>query len=138
MVSERTVRFAVNAVAFVFLNSLLAGWLETSIALSMLGVTASAFVASVGIFAALDTAEALLGGETPTFGEGSRLYAVRGLLVLYLLIVVLAGVAELLRTTTRLSDTTVVVTAFVVAVVVVFGPLVGYYYRRSVGATAAA
>lgn len=89
------------------------------------------------MFGALDAAESALGGNLTFLGGGSRLHAVRGLLVLYLLLLVTAGVAELLRATTRFSGTAVVLAGFVVAVLVVFDPLVGYYYRRSLDATPA-
>jgi len=138
MVSERTIHYAVNTVAFLLLYSLLASWLGDALSLSTLGGAVVGLVASLAVFGALDAAEAALGGDLTFLGDGSRLHAVRGLLVLYLLLLATAGTAELLRVTTGLSNTTVVVTAFVVAVVVVFGPLVGYYYRRSVGATPAA
>lgn len=135
MVSERTIHTAVNTVAFLLLYSLVANVLGGTFGIGTLQGAVVALVVSLGVFAALDTVEALLGGDRPTFREGSRLYAVRGLLVLYLFFAVTAGAAELLRATTALTDTAVVLTGALVAVVVVFGPLVGYYYRQSLDTT---
>lgn len=137
MVSERSVHVAVNTVAFLLLYSLLASWLGATLSLSTLEGAVVGLVASLALFGALDAVETALGGD-PFLGEGSRLHAVRGLLVLYLVFLVTAGAAELLRATTGLSNTAVVLTGFVVAVLVVFGPLVGYYYRRSLDTATAA
>ena len=137
MVSERTVHYAVNTVAFLLLYSLLASWLGDALSLATLGGAVVGMVASVAVFGALDAVETALGGELSFLGEGSRLHAVRGLLVLYLFFLVAALGAEGLRATTGLSATAVALTGAVVALVVVFGPLVGYYYRRSVDTPAA-
>lgn len=131
MVSERSIRVAVNTVAFLLLYSLLASWLGDALSLSTLGGVVVGLVASLAVFGALDAAEAALGGDLTFLGEGSRVHAVRGLLVLYLFFLVTALGAEGLRASTGLSDTAAVMTGALVAVVVVFGPLVGYYYRRS-------
>ena len=138
MVSERSVHVAVNTLVFLLLNSLFASWLGDVLSLSTLGGAIAGFVASLAVFAALDAAQTVLGGDLSFLGEGSRLHAVRGLLVLYLLLLVTAGTGELLRATTGLSNTAVVLTGFVVATLVVFGPLVGYYYRRSLDTATAA
>ena len=137
MVSERSIHVAVNTVAFLLLYSLLAGWVGDALSLSTVESGVLGLVGSLAVFAALDAAESALGGDLTVLGEGSRLHAVRGLLVLYVFFLVTAGAAELLQATTGLSDTAVVLTGALVAVLVVFGPLVGYYYRQSLEATPA-
>jgi quinol-cytochrome oxidoreductase complex cytochrome b subunit len=134
MVSERSIHVAVNTVAFLLLYSLLAGWVADALSLSTLVGGVVGMVGAVAVFAALDVVEVAVGGDLTFLGEGSRLHAVRGLFVLYLFFLVAAGTAGALDTNTALPVTVVVLTGAVVATLVVFGPLVGYYYRRSVGA----
>ena len=140
MVSARTIHYGLNNVAFLALYSLVANWLGGALSLGTIAGAVVALAISLGVFAALDVVKARLrsdSADASTFGEGSRLYAVRGLLVLYLFFLVTAGAAEVLRATTGLSDTVVVLSGALVAAVVVFGPLVGYYYRRSLDAAPA-
>jgi hypothetical protein len=138
MVSERSIHVAVHTVAFLLLYSLLAGWVGDALSLSTLESGVLGLVGSLAVFAVLDATEAALGGDLTFLGRGSRLHAVRGLLVLYLFFLVTAGAAGALDANTALPAVVVVLTGALVATLVVFGPLVGYYYRRSLDAPAAA
>lgn len=136
MVSERSIHVAVNTVAFLLLYSLLAGWVGDALSLSTFTGGILGMVGSVAVFAVLDGLEAALGGD-PFLGEGSRLHAVRGLFVLYLFFLVTTGAAGALDANTALPAVVVVLAGALVATLVVFGPLVGYYYRRSLDGAAA-
>jgi hypothetical protein len=93
---------------------------------------AVALTLSLGVLTSVDVVPRLLRGERPLLGTDSRLYSVRGVASLILVVLVTAVTVDLLRATTTLSENVLIVTATLVGAIVVFGPVVGYYYRRSV------
>mgnify|MGYP000103029276 FL=1 len=129
MVSERTFTDAAYALAFLLLYGLVATVIAPQFT-AYLRVLAALFV-SISIFGALDILPALASGERPLFDSESRLYSVRGIVVLISLVLVTAVAADRLRATTALSDAVVTATGFVVGVAVVLGPIVAYYWRRA-------
>jgi hypothetical protein len=96
---------------------------------------AVALILSLGVFAAVDVIPRLICGDRPLLGSDSRLYSVRGVVLLILIILVTALIADLLRATTELSENALIITAVVVGAIVVLGPVVGYYWRQSVAQT---
>lgn len=133
MVSRRTVTDAGRALAFLLLYGLVASALAPRLDpyFRVLGT----LLVSVAVFAVVDVLPALVRSERPLIAANSRLYSVRGLILLILLILVTAVTADWLRRATDLSDVVVTVTGFVAGVAVVLGPVAGYYWRRSGGAT---
>lgn len=129
MVSRRTVTDGGRALVFLLLYGLVASALAQRFdpylrVLAALGV-------SVATFATVDILPALLRRERPTIDANSRLYSVRGLVLLVMIILVTAVSVDWLRRATALSEVAVTVIGFVIAVAVVMGPLVGYYWHRS-------
>ncbi|WP_276259889.1 hypothetical protein [Haloglomus litoreum] len=129
MVSARTWVDAGRGLAFLLLYGIVA----TALAPRFHPYTrvAGALVISLGIIAAADVLPRLFRGDRPLLDTDSRLYSVRGLALLTLIILVTAVTADWLRTATTLSESLVTIAGFVVGVIVVLGPVVGYYWRRS-------
>lgn len=90
-----------------------------------------ALVISLGVIAAVDVIPRLIRGDRPLLSTDSRLYSVRGLALLILIILVTAVAADWLRTATTLPGSLVAIMGFVVGAVVVLGPVAGYYWQRS-------
>ncbi len=86
---------------------------------------------SLGLIAAVDVLPRLIRGKQPLLTTDSRLYSVRGLALLTLIIFVTAVTADWLRAAPSLPEVGVTITGFVGAVVVL-GPVAGYYWRRAV------
>lgn len=129
MVSERTFTDASSALAFL----LVYGVVATAIAprfTAYLRVLAALFI-SIGIFGAVDILPALARRERPVLDTESRLYSVRGLVILISLVLVTAVTADWLRAATVLSEIVVIAIGIAVGIAVVLGPVVTYYWRRS-------
>ncbi len=129
MISARTVGNAGRALAFLMLYFLIV----TAVAPLLhpyLRVVAGLVVASA-VFAVLDVAPALVRGETPTLGEDSALYSVRGLILLILFVLVAGLALDGLQVVTGLSGVGLTIGAVGIAVLAVFGPVIAYYWRGS-------
>lgn len=138
MVSEQTWVDAGRALAFLLLYGLTSGVLATTALAPDLHLylrVAVALILSLGVVAAVDVIPRLIRGDRPLLGSDSRLYSVRGVVLLILVILVTALIADLLRATTELSENALIITAVVVGAIVVLGPVVGYYWRQSVAQT---
>lgn len=129
MVSDRTLTDAWHALAFLLVYGLVA----TAIAprftpyprvLATLAIT-------IGIFGALDILPALARGERPLLNTKSRLYSVRGLVMLISIVLVTAVTIDWLRATTAFSEVVVTATGVTVGVAVVVSPLFVYYWQQS-------
>lgn len=129
MVSARTWVDAGRGLAFLLLYGLVASALAPRFHPYIR--VAGALVVSLGIIAVVDILPRLFRGERPLIDTDSRLYSVRGLALLTLIILVTAVTADWLRTATTLPESLVTITGFVVGTIVVLGPVVGYYWRRS-------
>lgn len=135
MVSERTWIDAGRSLAFLLLYGLISGALATTALAANLHLYVRVVVAltlSLGAVAVVDTVSHLIRSDKPLFGVESRLYSVRGVVLLILLMLVTAVTADLLRATTTLSETVLILTAFVISGFVILGPVIGYYWRQSV------
>jgi len=135
MVSEQTWVDAGYTLAFLLLYGLVAGVLATTPPASDFHPylrTAVALALSLGVVAAIDVVPRLIRGDRPLVEKNSRLYSIRGVVLLILVILVIASVADLFRATTTLSESVLTSTAIVIGAIVVFGPLVGYYWYQSV------
>lgn len=130
MVSERTVTDGGRALVFLLLYGSVASALAPQFSpyLRVLG----GLVISVAVFATVDILAALARRERPGIDADSRLYSVRGLVLLISIILVTAVTVDWLREVTARSEVVVTVAGFVVGITVVLGPVVGYYWRRSV------
>lgn len=91
----------------------------------------AALFLTVLVFGALDILPALVRGDRPLLDTESRLYSIRGLVMLTLIILVTAVTADWLRATTAVPDVVAIVTGFAAGVAVVLGPPVAYFWRRS-------
>ena len=130
MVSAQTWVDAGRGLAFLLLYGLVAAALEPRFHPYVRA--AGALAISLGVVAAADVVPRLIRGDRPLLSTESRLYSVRGLALLTLIILVTAVTADWLRTTTTLSESVVTLTGVVVGATVVLGPVAGYYWRRSV------
>ncbi len=129
MVSVRTVTDAWHALVFL----LLYGFVVTAIAprFGPYPRVVAALVVNIVVFAALDILPALARGKRPLVDRDSRLYSVRGLIVLILIVLVTAVTADWLRATTSFSEIVVTGIGVVTGSAAVLGPVVVYYWRRS-------
>jgi hypothetical protein len=129
MVSERTFTDAWHALGFLFLYGLVA----TAIAPRFMPYprVLAALAVAIVIFGALDILPPLVKGERPLIDSESRLYSVRGLVMLISIVLVTAVTIDWLRATTAFSEVVVTVAGFTVGIAIVVGPLVAYYWRRS-------
>ena len=129
MVSVRRATDAWHALVFL----LVYGFVDTAIApgFGPYPRVLAALVVSVVVFAALDILPALARGKRPLVDTDSRLYSVRGLIVLIPIVFVTAVTADWLRATTSFSEVIVTGMGVVVGSAVVLGPVVVYYWRRS-------
>lgn len=129
MVSERTWVDAGRGLIFLLLYGVVAGALAPRFTPYLRVFVALAL--TLGIIGAIDILPRLVRGDRPILDTDSRLYSVRGLALLVLIILVTAVTADWLRTTTTLSETAVTITGFGAGVILVLGPVAGYYWRRS-------
>lgn len=129
MVSAQTWVDAGRGLVFLLMYSLIAAALEPRF--HPYARVAGALAISLGLIAAVDVLPRLIRGERPLLSTDSRLYSVRGLALLTLIILVTAVTADWLRAATRLPEVVVTITGFVVGAIVVLGPVAGYYWRRS-------
>lgn len=135
MVSEQTWVDAGYTLAFLLLYGLVSGVLTATVPASDLHPYVRAAVAltlSLGFVVAIDVVPRLIRGDRPLLETSSRLYSIRGMVLLILVILVTASVADLLRAITTLPESVLTLTAIVVGAIVIFGPVVGYYWRQSV------
>jgi len=134
MVSRQTWVDAGRALAFLLLYGVISAALATELARGVQPYlrVAVALALSLGVVAALDVVPRLVQGDRPLVAKDSRLYSVRGVALLILVVLSTALIADVLRATTTLSETVLVNAAVVAGVVVVLGPVVGYYWRQSV------
>ena len=130
MVSAQTWVDAGRGLAFLLLYGLVAAALEPRFHPYVRA--AGALAISLGVVAAADVVPRLIRGDRPLLSTESRLYSVRGLALLTLIILVTAVTADWLRTTTTLSESVVTLTGVVVGATVVLGPVAGSSWRRSV------
>jgi hypothetical protein len=136
MISARSFTDAWRALLFLLLYATVASALATRFdpylrVLAALGV-------SVVVFGGVDVLTSLIRGDRPLVGADGRLYSVRGLIVLVLVILVTAVTIDGLRGTTAFSEPVGTLLGFVVGVAVVLGPVVGYYWRRAASGPSAA
>ena len=129
MISERSIVTAARAVVFLLLYGLAASTLGPSSTPYLPAV--AGLLVTLAAFAAADLLPALRRGESPSFGDGSALHAVRGPALLIAFVLLTAATADGLRAATGLSETVLTLLAFLVASALVFGPVVGYHWRRS-------
>lgn len=129
MVSERTFTDAWHALAFLLVYGLVA----TAIAPRFMPYprVLAALAVTIFIFGALDILPALARGERPLLDTESRLYSVRGLVMLISVVLVTAVTVDWLRAVTAFSEAVVTATGFSLGVAVVIGPLAIYYWQRS-------
>lgn len=132
MVSEQTISNAMRAVAFLILYSLIASMIP--IAYGPYLRVGIALLVAVGIFFTVDLVRAILREESLSITEEWALYSVRGLVLLILFVFVTAVAVDGFRSTTVVPEVALVPLAVAVGGVVVFGPVVGYYWRRSLTA----
>ncbi|QLG29811.1 hypothetical protein HUG10_19555 (plasmid) [Halorarum halophilum] len=135
MVSEQTWIDAGRSLAFLLLYGLTSAALTTTALSADLHPylrVAVALTLSLGVVAVVDAVPRLIRGDEPLLGVESRLYSVRGVVLIILVILVTAVTADLLRATTTFPETVLILTAVVVGAVVVLGPVIGYYWRQSV------
>lgn len=135
MVSERTFTDAGRALVFLLLYGGVASALAPRFDPYLRVLVA--LLISVAVFAVVDTLPAAIRGERPLIHTRSRLYSVRGVVSLILIVLVTAVTIDWLRAMTALSEGLVTLVGFTTGVVVVLGPIAGYYWRRS-GATQSA
>ncbi|MFC7138002.1 hypothetical protein ACFQRB_19175 [Halobaculum litoreum] len=129
MVSERLWIDAGRGLVFLLLYGLIAEALTPRFHPYLRAAAALALaLAAIG---AVDVGPRLIRGDRPLLDTDSRLYSVRGLALLTLLILVTAITADGLRAATTLPETVVTLAGFAVGVLVVLGPIAGYYWRRS-------
>lgn len=129
MVSARTFVDAWRALAFLLLYGLLAtGLAQMFSPYTRVGL---ALVGAVAVFAAMDLLPGVARGEFPSLDTDGMLYSVRGVVLLVLFVLVMAVTLDGLRAGTGFGEATVTFVSVVVAIAVVFGPVVGYYWRRS-------
>lgn len=129
MVSGRTFTDAGRALVFLLLYGLVASALAPR--LNPYPRVVGALGVSVAVFAAADILSALVRRERPFSRTNSRLYSVRGLVLLISIILVTAVTVDWLRRTTALPEVVVTVMGFGVGVAVILGPFVGYHWYRS-------
>lgn len=91
----------------------------------------AALTVSLGVIAVADVLPRLVRGERPLFSTDGRLYSVRGVVLLILIVLVTAVTIDWLRAATTLPESLVTLTGFVVGALVVLGPIAGYYWRHS-------
>lgn len=134
MVSERMWIDAGRALAFLLLYGLVSAALATTAPVSELHLylrVAVALTLSLGVIAAVDVVPRLIRGDRPLLDEESRIYSIRGVVLVILVILATALIADLLRAITTLPENVLVNTAIVAGIIVVLGPVVGYYWRQS-------
>jgi hypothetical protein len=129
MVSERTFTDAGRALVFLLLYGGMASALAPRFDPYLRVLVA--LLISVTVFAVGDILPAVIRGNRPLIDTDSRLYSVRGVVSLILIILVTAVTIDWLRAMTALSEVIVTLVGFTTGVVVVLGPIVGYYWRRS-------
>ncbi|MDZ7747004.1 MAG: hypothetical protein U5K28_11025 [Halobacteriales archaeon] len=132
MVSEQTISNAMRGVAFLLLYSLIASIIPIAYSPYLRG--GLALLVAVGIFFAVDLVRVFLREESFSITEEWTLYSVRGLVLLILFVFVTAVAVDGFRSTTVVPEVALVPLAVAVGAVVVFGPVVGYYWRRSLTA----
>lgn len=135
MVSERTFTDAWHALTFLLLYGVLATALAPRF--TPYPRVLAALAVSVVLFGALDALPALVRGERPLLDTDGRLYSVRGLVALVGIVLVTAVTADWLRAAAGASDVVATAAGVALGVAVVLGPVVAYYWRRSLEETPA-
>jgi hypothetical protein len=133
MVSGQTISNGMRAAAFLILYSLIASMFSSVYGPYLrVGI---ALIIAIGIFLAVDLVRAIRRGGPLSITEDWALYSVRGLILLILFVFVTAVAVDGFRSVTGIPEVALVPLAVAVGAVVVFGPVVGYYWRRSFDAT---